>query len=321
MNRVVAGLAGLFATAAAAHADETVWDRAVADPEVTAARDRYARAMADGDEEVELIAANMMWSDRHHHLTRALASYRDAVIALPDEPEGHYRLASVEFTYFLACRELTPVCDPANPDPGAMRDVVDHLDAFTRLAPLDVRGTAILFQRAILHTKLSTRDDLLAAIADYEAYIDRSEGDGRSADLATPLANLAETLMMVGRLDDSIAAYERATALGGDVSTMYGMAVALDRDGQRTRARQIAAAQKLPGYEEFQAKVANGDTFFVPEGEVYYYFALVEEALGMTQQAIVHWDLYLRSGAHPEYVPRAKKNRDALKALGAKWKR
>ena len=55
-----------------------------------------------------------------------------------------------------------------------------------------------------------------------------------------------------------------------------------------------------------------GDTFFVPEGEKFYYFALGEEAFGLDDDAINFWRLFLNSGAHPQFQPRAKAHLDAL---------
>jgi tetratricopeptide (TPR) repeat protein len=316
---VAIGLVGASLLAgAAARADDTIWDRAVAEDEALAARARYEQELEIGNEDVQLAASEVSWRDKKRHVVHAVSAYRNATIALPDEPEAHYRLATTQYTYYLVCQTPTPLCDPDAVDVDVMRDVVTHMHEFTRLAPLDIRGTDLLFQRAILHTKLTTKEDLEAAVADYEAYLDRIEDNELGNDTSGILGNLAETYMMVGRLDDAIAAYERAAAMGGDVSTVYGLAVALDRDGQGTRARQIITSLKLSAFELFQQKVAKGETFFVPEGEVNYYLALVEEALGMPQQAIVHWDLFIRSKAHPEFADRAKHNRDALKARVAK---
>ena len=66
---------------------------------------------------------------------------------------------------------------------------------------------------------------------------------------------------------------------------------------------------------EFHRKVSvSHQTFFVPYGEEFYYFALAYEAFGMTESAIEYWQKYLMSGAHPEYQPRAKAHLDPLLA-------
>jgi tetratricopeptide (TPR) repeat protein len=316
--RAPAVIAIIFAFGASGvRADDSVWDRATVDVDEEAARFDYERNLEAGDEDVQLAVSDSEARSKRRHVMHALAAYRAAIAAKPDEPEAHYKLGVAEYTFLLACdnrHTVSLLCDPDNPDPAVMEDVVAHWHKFTELAPLDSRGFALLFPRAILHTKLATKDHFLLAIADYEAILDRREGSQIGPADDTTLSNLAETYMMVDRLDDAIATYERAAAIGADTSTLYGLAVALDRDGQGTRARRIIADQGKDAFEQFQASVAIGRTFFVPEGEAYYYLALVNEALGLNQQAIIHYDLFLRSGAHPQYQARAKHNRDALKA-------
>lgn len=317
-------LAIMLAFGASGVRADSVWDQAVVDTDAESAEFAYERSLEAGNEDVQLAVTESDLSAKKHHVEHAMTAYRAAIKAKPDGAEAHYRLGIAEFTFYLACDTAHPTltCDASAPDPAVQQDVVDHWHKFTDLAPLDIRGDGLLFPRAILHTKLATRDNLLLAIADYEALADRREGTeviGGSAE--NILSNLAETYMMVDRLDDAIATYDRAVALGADTSTIYGLAVALDRDGQGTRARELIKKLGNDAYESFQLRVAAGDTFFVPDGEVYYYLALVDESLGLNQQSIIHWDLYIRSGAHPQFQPRAKHNRDALSAkLGRKEK-
>ncbi len=61
-------------------------------------------------------------------------------------------------------------------------------------------------------------------------------------------------------------------------------------------------------------KVQQGGTFFVPEGEKFYYFALSDEAFGFEDEAIENWQRYIKSNAHPEFQPRAKAHLDVLLA-------
>lgn len=65
---------------------------------------------------------------------------------------------------------------------------------------------------------------------------------------------------------------------------------------------------------EFQRKVGLKLVFLVPAGEESYYFGLAFEAFGQLDEAIEHWRAFLRSGAHPQYHPRAKKHLDKLLA-------
>ena len=181
----------------------------------------------------------------------------------------------------------------------------------------DPRATPLLVERAVLHTRMlllgtdDPRGHLQRAADDYQARIDREASSGR--DLSTTMANLAETYMMLGDLDRAIAAYESVRRLGRDASATLGLAVALDRDGQGVRARELARSVGIDGFEIFKSKVEqSGEIFYVPEGERYYYFALAEEALGLDTSALGHWDLFLASGAYPMYGPRATANRAAV---------
>jgi hypothetical protein len=118
--------------------------------------------------------------------------------------------------------------------------------------------------------------------------------------------------MMLGRLDDSIEAYREALRAGSDLSTRYGYAVALDRAERGNAARDLILAQGREAMEHFKRRVDSELTFFVPQGEVFYYYALVEEAHGKIDEAIDHWRQYITSGAHPQYQPRAREHLNAL---------
>ena len=170
-----------------------------------------------------------------------------------------------------------------------------------------VLATIALF---ILHTKLAGTAHLEAAAKDYEkilARMDAADGPGESV-----IGNLAETYMMVGRIEESIETYKRALRGAADTSTWYGFAVALDRDERSDQALEVIASLGRDQRDTFHARVIRGDTFFVPEGEKFYYFALVDEALGLEDDAITYWRQYIASGAHPQYQPRARAHLDAL---------
>src|SRR5262249_45503409 len=190
------------------------------------------------------------------------------------------------------------------------------MDAFEARAPLDPRMSCLeaghtpclRFERAIVQTKLG---NLAAAAADYEALVRRAQPD--EGYLGIVMGNLAQTYMMLNRLDDAIDLYkETIHRFGGDSSTMYGLAVALDRDERGLQARDKVLGVGAQGYISFRDRVAAGDAFFVPYGEVEYYFALIEESFDHPDEAIGHWRRYIASGAHPQFPPRAKAHLDAL---------
>jgi hypothetical protein len=119
--------------------------------------------------------------------------------------------------------------------------------------------------------------------------------------------------MMLGQLDDAIASYYRAIAAGAArVSTVYGLAVALDRDGSGDQALRQIQGQGAEGLEAFTKECIRRSVFFVPSGESAYYFALASEAAGNLGAALTLWHRYLASGAHPEFQPRAREHIEQL---------
>jgi hypothetical protein len=99
------------------------------------------------------------------------------------------------------------------------------------------------------------------------------------------------------------------------VSTVYGLAVALDRDGSGDQAIRRIQAHGVEGMESFTRDFQRRSVFFVPEGEAYYYFALLNEAFGNYGAALDSWTRYIASGAHPEFQPRAREHVAALRKL------
>jgi hypothetical protein len=93
---------------------------------------------------------------------------------------------------------------------------------------------------------------------------------------------------------------------------VYGLAVALDRDGSGEQALRYIQAQGPAGYEAFQRDYQRGNIFYVPEGEVNYYLALANEAFGRYSAALELWNRYVRSGAHRQFHARAREHIDAL---------
>jgi tetratricopeptide (TPR) repeat protein len=247
-------------------------------------------------------------------------SYRNAANAKPNEPEPYYRIGRVLYSFYFECEDAisqanaSPLCIMQTPglfDRRHAQEIVDAWDAFEARAPLDPRlsvhlgETDILFKRAILNTKLVGKDHLEAAARDYEKILARSDTGDDGAD-ETVWSNLAETYMMLDRLEDAIDMYREAIRRGASTSTMYGYAVALDRDERTEAARDVIVSQGKAALDMFHVGVMQGRTFFVPRGEEYYYFALAHEAFDENEAAIEYWTQYIKSGAHPEFQPRAK---------------
>ena len=292
---------------APAYADD-LWSTAAVTPDQDRIRREYQRAMLDGDDAVTAAATTEIRDVRQRLVDRAIIAYELAARARPDDPEAHFRAASVMHAFRLECRDpYDDRCETIAPARAAR--LVEHWNVFERLAPGDPRvPDEVLFERAVVQTKLGTDADLVAASEDYRKLLDaRPDGDP-----STVLGNLAETYMMLGDLDRAIEIYRQTMTRGADLSQEFGLAVALDRDEQGTEARTIMAARGAAGLARFQFEVSRHHIFFVPEGEEKYYLALASEALGNASDAIEWWKEFIDSGAHPQFAARARHNRDVL---------
>ncbi len=304
-----------------------VWQRAIAPPAAEAASDAYQRELRDGDDHaLQAASRSSSVAAIRDQVQRAVDSYRRAAAAQPEAAEPYFRIGMVLWSFYLqSCDHdrfgstRSPLADCSAPDAvnaTIAEQTIRAWDTFEARAPLDPRLSggpgSILFSRAIIHTKLATPPHLAAAARDYEAIVQRT--DGKNEALSLVWGNLAETYMMLGRLDDSIHAYKEALRQGARTATWYGLAVALDRDGRGALARDVMLAQGPVGYRQFRSDVDSHGTFFVPHGEVFYYYALAEEAFGLIDQALDHWQKFVASGAHPQYQPRAREHIDALLA-------
>jgi tetratricopeptide (TPR) repeat protein len=322
---------------AASTAQANVWERALSPDK--GAEDKYESELRNGDEHAILATAGGAGrSAIVKQLDFAVAAYRAAAAAKPSEGEPYFRIGKLLFSFYFDCApngysytRAPLTCKAGTFDKDRALEVVAAWDAFEAREPLDPRlsvgafgGAAgddeILFDRAILHTRLSgerglqSKKHLLAAADDYEKILARYDGDSSAS--ARVLGNLAETYMMLGRMEESLETYRQALLKSYDTSTWYGYAVALDRDESTRQALDIIRSLGVEQRDAFYSSVINpnGGTFFVPEGEKYYYFALSYEAFGFDEEAIENWQKYIASGAHPEFQARAKAHLDALAA-------
>lgn len=330
-----ATLLAIVLAASSVHADVrgNVWERATdgGKPE-TAADEKYESEMRQGDEHAMLAnVGTASLSEVKRQIQNALTAYRAAAATKPDKGEPYYRIGKLIYSFYFDCTapgasQRAPItCDTTRRVSQFSREraneVIAAWDAFEAREPLDPRlsvnagGSEILFDRAILNTRLAAdpktkKKHLQAAAQDYEKLIARADGDAASS----VLGNLAETYMMLGRMEDALDTYRAALRGGTDTATFYGYAVALDRDESAGQALDIIRALGPEQRGLFYAGVQHGGTFFVPEGEMFYYFALADEAFGFDDEAIDNWNRFIASGAHAEYAPRAKAHRDALLA-------
>ncbi|MEM9492141.1 MAG: hypothetical protein AAGC55_23545, partial [Myxococcota bacterium] len=215
-------------------------------------------------------------------IDKAVSHYEQAARARPDAAAPHYRAAAVLHRHLIGDSIDSAVLK----DRTAAERILAHWAAFERVAPLDPRLSNVLDRRAILYTRLATPDDIERAIIDYEKLLSRHALSALSAgEVARWLGNLAEVYMMAGHLDEAIATYRRASSYSNEPLYSYGLAVALDRDGQGEMARQVMGGAI---YGDNLRSLTAEHIFFVPEGEISYYLALGFEVMGKLKQAEYH---------------------------------
>ena len=334
MKRALLVLALFGIADARSFASANVWQQATTPPDPS--KDAFDKEMRDADEYV--LRANVEGASiaqRKRWVQLAIASYKAAAAAKPKDAEPYFRIAATLNSFYLDnCIDMpqygisaSPFRDCTRPnasiDLGIAQQVIDALNAAEQRSPLDPRfsgadGDSMLFERAILNTKIGTMKSLDLASKDYERYLERN--DGKGLNMETTLSNLAETYMMLGRLDDAVDAYKEI-GTPTHVSTIYGAVVALDRNNRGALALQIIEGQGKNGFDQFKKGVRDGNTFFVPDGEQWYYFALGEEVFGTPENALNYWQRFIGSGAHPQFHPRAREHITALQKKRTKTPR
>lgn len=294
---IVAGL--LLASKPAPAGDSGPWS-----PPAGAAAD-YAAAMRAADALAER-AALLHRADKdgaRRLAERAIQAYERAAEAAPGRAEPHYSAAELLYSHFAS--------DERTFDSRRGQRAVQHWEAFERLAPLDPRLGQVLFHRSIVYTKLGGQRNYERAQADYRRQLGLLDvtRDGPGL-IAMVLSNAAEILMAMGELDQAIEFYQRAIELEDRPLYGYGLAVALDRDGQGAKAREVMLARAQS--DQLRALSEQG-VFFVPDGDVHYYYALGHEALGDARTAIAHYERFLDIPATSRFHERARDNLAVLR--------
>ncbi len=299
----------------------SLWAAAAADPEATARALRYGEAMHLGHElgraalasEASRTGEDLPPAARLAVTNRAAQAFRDAAQIDPTAADPYYYLALLLIYARLECRG----CDFT---PRIALDALAAIDAFEARAPLDPRlGISLLTKRAIYHTRLAgtvtgdaARTHLEIALTNYRTTVERHAATRSDSEVV--YGNMAETLMMLGDVESAIEQYRHALRIRPSSSVTLGLAVALDRDERGTEARSMIRELGSQAIVEWEMSVSTGETFYVPEGEVFYYRALINEAFGNYEAAIEGYNRFIQSRAHPTFSPRATTNRNALRA-------
>src|SRR5262249_29847346 len=140
--------------------------------------------------------------------------------------------------------------------------------------PLDRDGAYFI---AISEAKLGV--DFPRVVSEWERWFALGNGKDDPRMLAQVETNLAESYMTVGRLPDAILHYRKSAQLDPTSAlTLFGLAVALDRDEQQPEARRVM--QKALGLDKTMASLGLPEVFFIPMGDVHYYYALGHDVGG-----------------------------------------
>jgi tetratricopeptide (TPR) repeat protein len=314
----LAALAALLAAAAlpAAAGPRTVWERA-AGPDTGEAS--YRALMAKGDQLVERAAEQVNLGEtqagRANNLAlRAADAYEKAAALRPRAAEPHFRAAEVLYAHFVGDNDRLGG-DLVKPAERA----IAHWDRFEKLAARDPRMSEMLFRRSITLTKLGGIPNYKRAAADYDAAL-RLE-DAASADprqVALLLSNAAEIHMASGDIEGAIDLYSDSLDYFPKELYGYGLIVALDRDGQATKALEMMQAYGYNHEVLFPNPRTEDPPFFVPDGDVHWYQSIGMESKGDYQSALNHMQQFLAFQPKSPYAARA---RERIKALEGKLRR
>ncbi|MBI2894455.1 MAG: tetratricopeptide repeat protein [Deltaproteobacteria bacterium] len=214
-------------------------------------------------------------------LVRAAADhFRRAAVRLPDRVEAHYWLGVARF-------EL-------GEDEGAVAELLRA----RAIAPASAFDAEIAFKLGVAYTRMARFEE---AVVEYDRALEIGLDVRRPASLnirSVALSNKAEVLMGLGRLNESIEAYRMAFDTDDrNFGALWGLACALDRDGQLAPARETAS--RALGLDPALNDIVGSHVFFVPAYERYYYLGLAFEARGDSAGALAQWQAYV-AGAGPE---------------------
>ncbi len=264
----------------------------------------YIRLMKRGRHYVMRSAEARIRSEGRDDGFRAADLFARAAKLRPEKAEPHYFAAEVLNAW------------GAEDFVRRTHQAINHYSEFIRLAPKDPRVPDALFVRSILLTKLGGEENIKKALADYDVRLrlhnHLSIDPGERGSIALILSNAAELHMYIGDLERAIGLYYDSLEFAGGSAILYsyGLAVALDRDGQRVRARQIMGDSVR---RDMLAALSRDTVFFIPNGDIHYYRALGFESIGQKAKAIRYYQQFLRALPDSQYAEQARRNLAALR--------
>jgi tetratricopeptide (TPR) repeat protein len=268
--RSAAGLLCALGIAVPAAADDMLAPRHVSAPFWRRAREpeaaraealvRQGRALLVPALRVSFLLGKDASIQRRVGIENALSRFERARELTPDDPE----------LLFLTGRALSAWQREGGG--RAEHKNAEAIESFLALRALDpwYEAETVAFELGILYTREARFRE---AQAEYERALRlRLEVEGDSA----VLGNLAEVTMLAGDLERSVRLYERAIGEGSSdqrLLSLWGLAVALDRLGERARAIE-SAQEALRSDQRPMHVLEQGGVFFVPAHERHYYRGL-----------------------------------------------
>lgn len=254
-------------------------------------RKRYEAAMRRGEKALADLQGSRLKNKelRRRILTDALAAFKEAAQASPGNPRGWFYAAKL-------LNELDRTKEAIAAFKRTRRADSSH-SAFSVAFNLGIGYSKLgTFENAVLEYDRAERVLTSGGLKPYQVREDRSILNG----------NAAEALMALGRLDESIQRYNEALSLGGRNRTLirWGLAVAYDRDEQISKAQ--AMAQSAIAADPKMSSLRSPSVFFIPEGDIHYYFALGHLVQGKSEEAKKEWQLFVKMLPKGQWAPRAR---------------
>ena len=250
-------------------------------------------------------------------MNSALANFQEAAKVSPRRADGHLWLGKA--LYMLAHMLPGGGVEGGRHDAARMTQAAASFTRARELNPALLEDYDVALEMAIIHT---SQGRLKSAVMEYERaerIVAASEDISRikRQRRARVQGNAAECLMGLGRLEEAIQRYQEALTLGYDTElNHWGLAVALDRDEQQDKA--LYHARRAMG-RHHSMKVLTGPTvFFVPDGEVHYYFAVGYLAQAKPALARRSFEVFLAKLPGSQWAPRARAHLTQLGGAGRK---
>ncbi|MGK4008949.1 tetratricopeptide repeat protein [Sorangium sp. So ce1036] len=202
---------------------------------------------------------------------------------------------------------------------GDVQSAAANLEALLRIHPPAPARAEAWHALAVCYARLGRYAD------EIKAYDEALALEPHTGSRALLLANQAEAFMVLGDITSAVDGYRAALATLGSldmfrygVTTLWGLAVALDRSGDLEGA--IEHIRLARTYDRNDQQIHGSGWFYVPPYDEAWYAALghwaaarsadLDERAGWYQQAVDAWASYIaRAPASDHWVPLARARR------------